>query len=196
MDSLSRAVQEWWLYLLQGVLGIVFGILALVWPGKTLGVVIVLFGLFALISGIVGVFAAIGAAGNHQPWGWKLASAALGILVGLVILKWPGVTALVLLFLVGIWAIVTGIVAIVGAFADHDAVPHAWLLVLAGAVSVLFGIAMLAWPAAGLLTLVYLVGIYAIVTGIIACVIAFRVRSLPQRIEARTKMPPGEAASY
>ena len=82
--------QDWWIFLMEGVLAIVFGLLLLVWPGPTTGVVIVLVGLFALLSGIVGVFAAIGAAGNHQPWAWKLITAMLGILAGLAIMRWPG----------------------------------------------------------------------------------------------------------
>jgi uncharacterized membrane protein HdeD (DUF308 family) len=86
-----------------------------------------------------------------------------------------------------------GIVRLVGAIADHEALPHAWTVALAGAVSVLFGIAMFAWPGVGLLTLVYLVGSYAIVYGLIACVMAFRLHSLPGRM-AGTLMPPAGAA--
>jgi uncharacterized membrane protein HdeD (DUF308 family) len=81
----------------------------------------------------------------------------------------------------------------VGAIADHEALPHAWLVALAGVVSVLFGIAMFAWPAAGLLTLVYLVGFYAIVYGVITGVMAFRLHSLPERM-AGTLVPPAGAA--
>jgi uncharacterized membrane protein HdeD (DUF308 family) len=84
-------------------------------------------------------------------------------------------------------------VRLVGAIADHEALPHAWLVALAGVVSVLFGIAMFAWPGVGLLTLVYLVGSYAIVYGVITCVIAFRLHSLPTRV-AGTLMPPAGAA--
>ena len=86
-----------------------------------------------------------------------------------------------------------GIVRLVGAIADHEALPHAWLVALAGVVSVLFGIAMFAWPGVGLLTMVYLVGFYAIVYGVITCVIAFRLHSLPARTAA-TLMPPAGAA--
>ncbi len=178
-NVLSR---RWWLFLLDGVVGIIFGILALVWPAITLLVLIRLFGLLALFSGIVGVFSSIGSAGTRRPWGWQLATGLLGILIGLVILRWPGETALILLALVGVWAIGSGIIKIVSAFADHEVIPNAWLFALSGVISVLFGIAMFAWPAVGLLTLVYLVGIYAIVFGIIDCVIAFQVRSLPERV--------------
>jgi len=194
MDTVVRRLhQNWWLVLLQGVLSIVLGVLALARPGVTLGALILLWGLFALLNGVVEVFSAIGAAGSHRSWGWQLAGGLVGILAGLVILRWPGLSALFVLYLVAIWAIMMGIVRIVGAIADHQALPHAWLVALAGVVSVLFGIAMFAWPGVGLLTLVYLVGSYAIVYGVITCVLAFRLHSLPERMAGRL-VPPAEAA--
>jgi uncharacterized membrane protein HdeD (DUF308 family) len=190
--SLSR---NWWLYLMQGVLSVVLGVLILVWPGHALAVLIILFGLFALINGIILVFAAIGAAGVHQSWGWRLTAGIVGIVAGVAILRWPGVTALVLLYLVGIWAIATGIVELVSAFAEHETIPNAWLLALAGVVALLFGIAMFAWPRAGLLTIAYLVGIFAIVYGLFNCIIAFRARSLAGGRTTEMQAPPGALPS-
>ena len=197
MDTVVRTLsQNWWLVLLQGVLSVVLGVLALAMPGATLGALILLWGLFALLNGAIEIFHAIGAAGSHRSWGWQLAGGLVGILAGLAILRWPGLSALFVLYLVAIWAIMMGIVRVVGAIADHEALPHAWLVALAGVVSVLFGIAMFAWPAAGLLTLVYLVGFYAIVYGLIACVIAFRLHSLPERMAATLAPPAGAARSH
>src|SRR5437588_8290175 len=197
MDTVVRTLhQNWWLVLLQGVLSVVLGVLALAKPGVTLGVLILLWGLFALLNGVVDVFHAIGAAGSHRSWGWQLAGGLVGILAGLAILRWPGLSALFVLYLVALWAIMMGLVRIVGAIADHEALPHAWLVALAGVVSLLFGIAMFAWPAAGLLTLVYLVGFYAIVYGVITCVMAFRLPSLPERMAGRLVPPAGAAPSH
>src|SRR5437763_7898223 len=197
MDTVVRRLsQNWWLVLLQGVFSVVLGVLALARPGVTLAVLVVLWGLFALLNGVVDVFAAIGAAGSHRSWGWRLAGGLVGILAGLAILRWPGLSALFVLYLVAIWAIMMGIVRLVGAIADHEMLPHAWLVALAGVVSVLFGIAMFAWPAAGLLALVYLVGIYAIVYGLITCVMAFRLHSLPERMAGRLVPPAGAAPSH
>ena len=196
MDTVVRTLhQNWWLVLLQGVLSVVLGVLALAKPGVTLSALILLWGLFALLNGVGDVFHAIGAAASHRSWGWQLAGGLVGILAGLAILRWPGLSALVVLYLVALWALMMGIVRLVGALADHEALPHAWLVALAGVVSMLFGIAMFAWPGVGLLTLVYLVGIYAIVYGVIACVIAFRLHSLPGRI-AGTLVLPGATPSY
>jgi uncharacterized membrane protein HdeD (DUF308 family) len=201
MDGIASAVMQvsrnWWVLLIEGVIGIVFGLVAIFWPGATLAVVIWLFGLFVLLTGVVGIFAAIGAAGNGEPWGWRLTAALLGVLVGLLILRWPGVTAGILLLLIGIWAIVAGLGTIVAAVADHAEIPHSWLYVLLGAVTVIFGVAMFVWPAAGLVTVVYLVAAFAIATGIIYCVLAFQVRSLPEHLQAvaQDSMPPGALPS-
>src|SRR5437764_2006733 len=197
MDTVVRTLhQNWWLVLLQGVLSVVLGGLALAMPGVTLGALILLWGLFALLNGVVDVFGAIGAAGHHRSWGWQLAGGLVGILAGLAILRWPGLSALFVLYLVAIWAIMMGLVRIVGAIADHEALPHAWLVALAGVVSVLFGIAMFVWPGVGLLTLVYLVGSYAIVYGVITCVLAFRLHSLPERMAGTLVSPAGAAPSH
>src|SRR5437764_4511365 len=156
MDTVVRTLhQNWWLVLLQGGLSVVLGVLALAKPGPTLGALILLWGLFALLNGVVDVFSAIGAAGSHRSWGWQLAGGLVGLLAGLAILRWPGLSALFVLYLVAIWAIMMGIVRLVGAIADRDALPHARMVALAGAVSVLFGTGMHAWPGVGLLTRLY-----------------------------------------
>jgi uncharacterized membrane protein HdeD (DUF308 family) len=188
--------QNWWLLLLEGIISVLLGVYALTRPGITLVALIVVWGLFALVNGVIQVVRSFGDAHDgHSAWGWQLAAGLVGIVAGLVILRWPGISALFVLFLVGIWAIVTGIVSIVHAIADHEAMPHAWLVALGGVVSVLFGIVMFAWPGVGLLTLVYLVGIYAIVFGVIACITAFRLHSLEGKATT-TLVPPGAAHSY
>jgi uncharacterized membrane protein HdeD (DUF308 family) len=194
MDATLRALsQDWWIFLMEGVLGIIFGLLLLIWPGPTTGVIIVLVGLFALLTGIVGVFAAIGAAGNGQPWGWKLATALLGILVGLAIMRWPGATAVVILYLIAFWLILGGIVGIVESIAAHRTFSHAWLLLLSSVVAILFGIAMFAWPKVSLTLVVSLIGLYAIVQGIVLCALAFQVRGNPERLLGDTGSPPSQA---
>lgn len=188
MDSVLRTVgqQSWWLFLTQGVLSILFGILLLAWPSETLNILVGLFGLLTVLAGIIGIFAAIGAASSHESWGWQMISSVLGILAGLIILKWPAPTLLVVVLVLGFWAILTGLVGIIGAIVNHAELPHAWLIALSGAVSLLFGVLLLFWPGIGLLTLVYLAGIYAITYGVIACVLAMRVRSIAHRQVAET----------
>jgi uncharacterized membrane protein HdeD (DUF308 family) len=182
ISALQQLADNWWLLLLQGVLSIIFGILALAWPARTLLVLLLLFGWFVLLNGIVAIVSAIGAAASRRPWGWRFAAGILGVLAGVIVLRWPGETAVTLLLFVGLWAIVVGLIQLIGAIADHDAIPSAWLLALEGVISLLFGIAMVVWPVTGLLTLVLLVGIYAIVHGILYCALAFQVRSVGQHL--------------
>jgi uncharacterized membrane protein HdeD (DUF308 family) len=185
MESmLKQLTDNWWLLLLQGVVSIVFGVLALFWPSAVLATLTVLFGWFALINGVITVVSALGAAVSHQQWGWRFAAGILGVVVGLVVLRWPGETVLTVLLFIGIWVIMTGLTQIIGAIAYRDEVRSAGWLVLEGIVAVLFGVAMLVWPGPGLLTLTLLVGIYAIVHGVVYCVMAFQVRSLGQQLTA------------
>jgi uncharacterized membrane protein HdeD (DUF308 family) len=183
MDAVvGRLSQNWWLVLLEGLVSVALGVYALTRPSSTLVVLIVVWGLFTLVNGVIEVVRSLGGAHvGHRAWGWQLAAGLVGIVAGLLILRWPHIGALFVLFLVAIWAIVTGIVNIVHAIADREAVPHAWLVALGGVVSVLFGIVMFVWPGVGLLTLVYLVGIYAIVFGGITCVTAFGLLNLSRQ---------------
>lgn len=189
IESMLKALTDnWWLFLIQGVASVIFGILVLVWPGETLVVLIAVLGWFVLVNGVLGVIFAIASAASSRPWGWKLTYGILGVLIGLLILRWPGLTALTILFIIGFWAIMVGITEIVGSIADRGEIPHAGLLGLEGVISLLFGIAMLVWPGVGLLTVALLVGIYALIHGILYCVIAFRVRALGRTLATRT--PP------
>lgn len=185
-SALKRLTDHWWLLLLQGVVSIIIGVLALVWPGHTLAVLIVLFGWLTLLNGVVAVVSALGAAASGRSWGWRFAAGLVGVLVGLIILRWPGATALTVLLFVGFWAIMVGLMQIIGAVVDHAVIPHAGLLALDGVVALLFGIAMVVWPGAGLLTLAWLIGIYALVHGLLYCAIALRVRSLGQHLPVHT----------
>lgn len=190
-SALKHLADNWWLLLLQGGLSIVIGVLALIWPGRTLAVLIVLFGWLTLLNGSVAIVSALGAAASRQSWGWRFAAGIVGVLIGLIILRWPGETALTVLLFVGFWAIMVGLMQLIGAVADHAVLPHAWLLALQGVVSLLFGIAMVVWPAAGLLTLALLIGIFALAHGILYWAIAFRMRSLSQHLLVH---PPSQAS--
>src|SRR5579884_4368277 len=118
MDMMASPVQtrHWWALIIRGIVAILFGLAALLWPGLTVIVLVSLFGAFALIDGIFAVVAAIGARGRGN-WGWLLIGGIIGILIGIVTFFWPGITALILLDIIAIWAILTGIFDFVVAFA-------------------------------------------------------------------------------
>jgi uncharacterized membrane protein HdeD (DUF308 family) len=175
---LHALAQNWWLLLLKGLCAIVFGFLAFAWPGITLTTLILLYAAFAFADGALAVVAALrGGTGNGMGSRWWLAFVGLcGIAAGIVAVVWPGLTALVLLFLIAFWAIAIGIAEIIGAIRLRKEIEGEWWLILSGIVSVLFGIALLMRPATGALAVVWLIGAFAIAYGVLTIGLALRLR--------------------
>jgi uncharacterized membrane protein HdeD (DUF308 family) len=170
--------RNWWALALRGLAAILFGVLAFVWPGITLWALVLLFGSYMLVDGIFAIVAAVRAARREARWWLLLIEGVLGVLAGLVAFFWPGLTTLALLYFIAAWAIVTGILEIVGAIRLRQEIEGEWALGLSGALSVLFGILLVVIPApAGLLSLVWLIGAYALAFGVLLLVLAFRVRN-------------------
>jgi uncharacterized membrane protein HdeD (DUF308 family) len=177
---LEHLARHWWVLTLRGVLAIIFGILAVTWPAITLLALAILFGAYALVNGL---FAAIGAArAGADSRGLLVLEAILGILVGLLTLVWPGATLVAITILIGAWAVVTGIAQIVSAIRLRKEIKGELLYVLAGAVSVLFGLMVLIWPIRGALAVAWIIGIYAIVFGILLIALSLRVRRDGRRL--------------
>ena len=176
--SLLRAMADnWWLLVLRGIAAIVFGVLAFVWPGITLITLTFMWGAYALVDGAVSLWAAIvGKGGEIAPRWWLAVVGVAGILAGLVAFLSPGITALVLLMFIAGWAIVIGVFEIIGAVRLRKEIEGEWLLGLSGVLAILFGIALIAVPGAGLLSLVWLIGAFAIVAGISYIGLAFRLK--------------------
>lgn len=181
LEELSR---HWGLLALRGVLAILFGLIAWIWPAITLWVLVVLFGAYALVDGVFAVIAALrGVPGQSRTW--LLISGIAGILLGILALGWPGETALVLLLIIAWWAVLTGILEIVAAISLRKQIEGEWFYVLTGAISVLFGVLLFIWPVAGALSVVWLIGFFSILFGISLVVAAFRLRKLHHLLETR-----------
>jgi uncharacterized membrane protein HdeD (DUF308 family) len=173
---------NWWLVLLRGICAIIFGLMAFTWPGITLMTLVLLYGAYALAEGILGLVAAFGRRTSTPAW-WYALSGVLGILAGLFTFLWPGITAVVLLTIIGIWAIIRGIMEIVAAVQLRKVIKHEWALMLGGALSVIFGILLLARPLAGAVAMVWLIGIYAIIFGIDSIALALRLHDHKVQME-------------
>ena len=169
---LSRA---WWVLALQGALAVLFGILALAWPGRTLVVLVALFAAYAVVSGVVSL---VGAVQNRTQPGWWLVLllAAFTLAAGVITIFYPQVTALVLVLVIGFNAILAGVLQISMAIRLRAEIRGEWLLVLAGVVSILFGAFVVIFPGAGALALVWLIALHAIVVGTLLLALALRLR--------------------
>jgi uncharacterized membrane protein HdeD (DUF308 family) len=172
-DLLAR---NWWLLALRGLAGVLFGILAFIWPGVTLVALVFLFGAFALVNGILSLVLAWNAPRGFPRFGSLILGGILGIAAGIITFFLPGITALGLLIMIAAWAIATGILEIVAAIKLRKVIPNEWLWVLAGILSLIFGVLLLLQPAAGALVLVWWIGAYALVFGIVLMILAFRLR--------------------
>ena len=169
------------MFLFRGIAAIVFGVLTLVWPKLTILALVVLFGIFAIISGIAVVAAALQNREEHG-WGLLLFEGILWLLVGAVALVWPGVTALSFLYLLAVWAVITGILEMIAPLSFPMSGGRGVLMVLSGLISIIFGIVIAVQPVSGLLAVTWLIGIYAIVFGILHLVAYFEARSVSRAL--------------
>ena len=175
---LALLAERWWTLLLRGLVAIAFGLLAWFLPEITLTALILLFGAYALVDGGLAVWAALAGRRTHPQWWLLLLGGLIGIGIGVVTFVAPELTALALLICIAIWAVATGVLQIVIAIRAGDMLPGKWLLFLGGTLSIVFGVLLMVWPGAGILSLIWLLAAYAMVFGILIVVLAFKVRKL------------------
>lgn len=172
LDELSR---NWWLVVLRGAAAVLLGLVALVWPEKTLVALALVFGVYALADGaVLGYVAYRAAPGSRMA---LVVQAVVSALVGLVALIWPLVTVLALVFVIGLWAVLTGIAEIVTAIRLREHIGSEWLLIFVGALSVVFGLLLWFWPLEGARAIMFVIAMYAIVFGAVLAVAGFGLRS-------------------
>jgi uncharacterized membrane protein HdeD (DUF308 family) len=175
--------RSWWALALGGVAAVLFGILAFIWPNIAVVVLLALFGAYALVDGLFSIVTAAEGAVHHQSWIWPALRGIAGIAAGIITFFRPGVVAISLLYIIAAWAIVTGVLEIVAAIHLRREMANEWMLILAGALSVLLGLLLIvSGPSAGILALVWLIATYAIIVGALRIGLAFRLRSLQQQI--------------
>ena len=167
--------KNWWLILLRGIAAVIFGVLTFAWPGVTLLTLVMLYGAFALVDGALALVAAI-MGGQPAPRWWLALVGLLGLVAGLITLALPGITAVILLYCIAFWAIAIGAMQIVGAIRLRKEIDNEWMLIASGVISVLFGLVMILSPGAGALGLLFVIGVYAIIHGIMLITLAFRLR--------------------
>lgn len=175
-DALKLMARNWWILLVRGLAAILFGITAIVWPALSLSVMVMLFGAYILVDGVFSMFDAIRARNSVDNWWLWLLEGLLGVAMGLLTLFMPGITALLLLAFVAVWSILGGVLRIATAIQLRKKIQGEWVLIFSGVLSILFGIAIVALPHAGLVSIAWLIGFWAIVFGVVFVLLAFRLR--------------------
>jgi uncharacterized membrane protein HdeD (DUF308 family) len=179
---------DWRMVALRGVAALAFGLLTLIWPGLTLWSLVVLFGAYALVDGVVILAAAITNRDPIRGRAWLVFDGLAGVAAGIITFAWPDVTALALLFVIAAWAIITGVIEVATAFELRQVIHNEWLLGLGGVASVVFGILLVITPGAGALVITWLIGWYALF-------FAVMLLSLASRLHGVQTEAPGGATS-
>lgn len=192
---LSSLKVNWWMLALRGVFAVLFGILAFLWPGLTLTSLVFLFGAYAILDGILGLISGFRRRETNDRWWLMLLEGLVSIAAGVVAFAYPDMTALVLVYVIGVWAIVTGVFEIIAAVRLRKEIDGEWLLGLSGLLSILFGVLLFVFPGAGALALVWMIAGYAIVFGILMIVLGFRLRGADTSAQ-QPPLSPSSVQSY
>jgi len=176
MDAMSALLaRNWWAVALRGVFGVLFGLAAFVLPLTTIASLVLVFAVYMLVDGVFAIVAGVRAAAHHERWGLLMLEGIVGLAAGAAALLLPGLTVVVVVTLLGVWAVVTGALLLGAAFRLHGGHGR-WLLALLGLVSLVWGVLLWLSPIAGALVLTYWLGGYALVFGVLMLVFALRLR--------------------
>jgi uncharacterized membrane protein HdeD (DUF308 family) len=175
LETLKR---HWWVPVIRGIAAIVFGMLAFVYPGLTVAMLVLFFGAWVLVDGVFRVVGAIGGRATDPEWGWHLVIGILGIMIGFLTFHAPRITALALVIYIAAWALMIGATEIALAIKLRREIKGEWFLILMGLLSILFAFMLLWNPIPGALALVWLIGAYAIAFGILGIIFGIRLRGL------------------
>jgi uncharacterized membrane protein HdeD (DUF308 family) len=177
----ATLVQNWWLFTLRGIAGIVFGCIALIFPGPTMLSLVIFFSAYMLVDGIAGIISAVRAIRRKEDrWGMLIFEGLLDIAVGVLAFLWPGITVVAFVWLIAAWAVVTGGLMTAAGFRlnlDHGR----WWLVLGGLLSLVYGALLIITPLIGAIVLTWWIGAYALAFGIALVIFSFKLRSRQHR---------------
>lgn len=176
---------HWWALVVRGLAAVLFGVLTLVAPGLTLFALVILFGLYALVDGVFALTLAARATRAGRSWGWLLFAGVASVVAGVVTFLWPGLTAMALLFVIALWAVLVGIAQVAAAVRLRSLMRHEWLLTASGVLSIALGLLLYILPSTGVLALAWLIGIYAILFGALLVALGFKLHAPHRRDQRR-----------
>jgi len=167
---------NWWALAIRGVVAILFGVLTFFWPAITLAVLALLFGAYAMVDGIFNIVSAIRGGRGHERWWVLLLEGVVSLAAAAVTFLWPGITVLAFVYVLGAWAVITGVLEFAAAIRLRKHITGEWLLALAGIASVVFGFLLMFWPFTGAIVVAWWIGAYSIVFGALMLALSFRLR--------------------
>jgi uncharacterized membrane protein HdeD (DUF308 family) len=183
LEMLSR---YWWAFVVRGIFAILFGILAYAWPGITLATLIIFFGAYVLIDGILLVIKTIGKWGERDDRWLLLLEGLLGIGVGVITFVAPGITAVALIFFIAAWSLATGVLEIAAAIRLRKEIQGEGWMILSGIASIVFAVLVMFFPGAGALGLLWLIAAYAIIFGVMLVILGIKLRGHRSRSKGAT----------
>jgi uncharacterized membrane protein HdeD (DUF308 family) len=170
--------KHWWAIALRGFVALIFGILVLAWPAIALFILAIAFGAYVFVDGIFTLVAAVNYKAGAGRRTWLFIRGIAGIIVGLITFFWPAITALALVIIIAAWALVTGVMELIFAFKANQDSAIRWMFAISGILSLILGALMLAQPLLGALVIVWIIGAYAVLAGILLITLGFRLRSV------------------
>ncbi|MBL8822302.1 MAG: HdeD family acid-resistance protein [Planctomycetia bacterium] len=185
MHLANSLTERWWVFVVRGVIAILFGILCFVQPELSLTTLVLMFGSYAIADGVLGVYVAVTGRKELEDWWVLLLWGLIGIAAGVLTFAAPSITALILLFYIAAWAVVSGVLQIALAIRLRKEIEGELFLVLAGILSIGFGLILMARPGDGALAVVWIIGVYAVAHGITLAVLGMRLRSFRSRVKER-----------
>jgi uncharacterized membrane protein HdeD (DUF308 family) len=188
---MMNLTQNWWMLILRGVLAILFGVIAFMWPGITWFSLVIMFGAYAMVDGVIAIVAGLQQTKDSPRWWVFLLEGLVSVGAGVVAFMWPGLTAYILLIVIAAWAVVTGVLEIAAAIRLRREITNEWMLGLGGLLSVALGVMLFMRPVIGGLALVWTIGAYAVIFGVLLISLGFRLRtaSAPAKPARKAKAP-------
>jgi len=166
----------WWTVLLRGLFGIAFGLIALTWPGITLLALVAVFGIYALADGLTALINAAWSRQDHPHRGLIALEGVVSLIAGVLTFRWPGITAISLVLVIAAWALVSGMFKLARAFTFYSVGGNRWLLGLSGTLYVALAILLVGSPLKGALTMVGVIGVFALLAGVMLFALSFTLR--------------------
>lgn len=188
--------QNWWMLVLRGLLAVLFGLTAFIWPGITWLTLVLLFAIYAVIDGIISVATGLRHTRDSSRWWIFLLEGLVSIGAGVIAFLRPGLTAYILVLVIAFWAVVTGILEIAAAIRLRREITNEWLLAFGGLLSILLGVALLLQPVAGGIALIWMIGTYAVIFGVLLISLGFRLRSLHGSTQPQSASEPSLRQSH